>query len=73
MVLWRPVTTRAIFSATSIASEPPVVNSTLALPPGQCSVRASAKRTAGSSVKRRGVNGSVRIWMVSASIRRGCP
>ena len=47
-VLCRPVAARAILIATSMASEPPVVNSTLAGPKGESSESFLASATAGA-------------------------
>src|SRR5438552_2848624 len=47
-VLKRPVAARAILTATSMASEPPVVNSTLAGPNGEMSESLRASAMAGS-------------------------
>ena len=47
-VLKRPVAARAILTATSMASEPPVVNSTLAGPNGEMSESFFASATAGA-------------------------
>src|SRR5256885_14406825 len=47
-VLQRPVAARAILTATSTASEPPVVNSTLAGPKGEMSESLRASAMAGS-------------------------
>ena len=57
-VLKRPVAARAIFIATSMASEPPVVNRTLFKSPGEICANFSARATAGSFANRRGAKES---------------
>ena len=70
-VLKRPVAARASLMATSIASEPPVVNSTLSRLPGASLPNVSASSTAGSQVKRRGANDSVSSCCLMAATSRG--
>ncbi len=76
-VLKRPVAARATFSATSTASEPPVVNSTLPRSPPRFAVArdvsASASSTAGSQVKRRGAKGSSSSCALIAASSLGWP
>ena len=72
-VLKRPVDARASLSATSTASDPPVVISTFERPPGASAPSRSANSTLTSLVNRRGTNGSSRSCAVRASTSRGCP
>ena len=57
IVLGLPVAALATLSATSIASEPPVVKRTLDKLPGEISQSFLARLTAGSHEKRRGAKG----------------
>ena len=64
---------RASFSATSTASEPPVVNSTFDSSPGAISASFAASAVAGSFAKRRGAKGRRSICAAMAAFTRGWP
>ena len=60
-----------IFNATSTASEPPVVNRTLARSPGAILVSFFANDRAGLEANRRGANGKASICRVMSSFNLG--